>query len=203
MAEPEAGQSSDVPERDATLEARVIGHLRDVPPADELTRRRHLQAALDAFDAQGVTNPGRTGWSLRSQRVLGAVAAAAIVMIGLGVVASNGRPDPSLEVMRAVLTEEGVIEAADAPASMALSAPEGELFLAEVAGACAQVVEEELDRQARAAGALYNPSLPVIVQEATEDTLQILTAEGLEVVIDPGTCALLEPSGDAGTGSSR
>lgn len=221
MVRRDEGPVSDPPEGQTDRDARVTSHLRDVAPADEITRRRHVQAALDAFDARGIDESRRrAGRKLRSQRIVGSVAAAALVMIGLGVVASLGGSDPSTDLMRAATSPDSVIEATQAPSSIQVSttltdsdphgagsatmaASDGEFMLAEVAGTCVKVIEEELDRRGRAAGALYDSSLPVTVQETTDNTLQILTAEGLEVTVDLGTCELAEPSGDAGADSSR
>lgn len=241
MADREEQHGSDVPERHSDLDARVTSHLRDVAPADDITRQRHMRAARAAFDAHhavapeaapGARQPSARG--LRSQRIVGSIAAAALVMIGLGVVASLGGSDPPADVMRAATNPDSVIDAAQAAPSLqgstaleeadqepsnpaTLAAPVETFLLAEVSGACVEVVEKELDRLARAAGVSRDPSLMVMVtppddddasvhdtgQNTEQNSVRILTAEGLEVTINLGTCALHAPSGDAGSGSSR
>lgn len=107
-------------------------------PADDVTRARHLRTALDAFAElsrteftsanDGVTAPTHPALRrLRLYRTLGAVAAAALVIFGFGVVlpslSSTGGNDSDSTAMDSVAATLFVISE-DAPAEMrAESAP--------------------------------------------------------------------------------
>jgi hypothetical protein len=80
-----------------------------VPKADDITRARHLRIALEAFAAETSTSnppsPHRWHRRLRLSTSIGAVAAAALMVVGLGVVVSllntQGNDDADLTAVEA------------------------------------------------------------------------------------------------------
>lgn len=120
------------------LHAPLAEAIADLSPADDVTRARHLRAALDAFadlshteftpsnnSVTGPTHP--VPLRLRLYRTLGAVAAAALVIFGFGVVlpllSSTGGNDSDSTALESVAATLFVISD-DAPAEMrAESAP--------------------------------------------------------------------------------
>jgi hypothetical protein len=149
------------------LHAPLAEAIAGLSPADDVTRARHLRTALDAFAElsrteftsanDGVTAPTHPALRrLRLYRTLGAVAAAALVIFGFGVVlpllSSTSGNDSDSTAMDSVAATLFVISE-DAPAEMRAESAPSESAPGNSAPSNSAPGESGLSESAPAAGA--------------------------------------------------
>jgi hypothetical protein len=151
------------------LHAALAQAIADIPPADEVTKARHLHAAMTAFADIAATHPSPSHDAsdapqlislrkLRLYRTLGAVAAATLAIVSFGVIVplltSNGSDDTGIMASETFSDAPGVpltVMSADEPSEvrpsemrsesgLSASSPTERFF--NLSGLCTDQIEE-------------------------------------------------------------